>query len=266
MKIMSNADYRKAEGISSTELKKIAISPMHYRFWKDNPQEDTPALLFGRAAHKYMLEKDDFDKEFVVAPAIDRRTKDGKAQWQAFIDENKDKDIITADDMEKIKAMHKALYETPFIDVLLNGKKELSFFWNDEQTGVACKCRPDCLTTIGDTTVLIDYKTTDNADTDKFMNKAISLKYDLQMAYYKDGLEANGINVDSVMFIAQEKTAPYCVNILEVSKEFLMSGTDMYKTYLDIYKECSETGNWYGYVNGAVNTLNLPKWLQKMYE
>lgn len=41
---ISNAEYRKSDGISSTELKKIAISPMHYRFWKDNPQEDTPAM------------------------------------------------------------------------------------------------------------------------------------------------------------------------------------------------------------------------------
>lgn len=263
---ISNAEYRKSDGISSTELKKIAISPMHYRFWKDNPQEDTPALLFGRAAHKYMLEKDDFFNEFAVAPNVDRRTKAGKEKWTKFVEDNKGKDVITQDDLDKAKAMYEVLYKTPFVDKLLSGKKELSFFWKDEETGVTCKCRPDCITTIGDTTALIDYKTTDNADTNKFMNTAINLKYDLQMAYYKDGLEANGFHVDSVIFIAQEKSAPYCVNILEVSNEFLMSGTDMYKTYLNIYKECTETNNWYGYVNGEVNTLNLPKWLQKMYE
>ena len=70
----------------------------------------------------------------------------------------------------------------------------------------------------------------------------------------------------SVIFIAQEKTPPYCVNVLEANEYFLKSGRDMYRTYLNIYKECSESGNWYGYTNGQVNTLGLPNWLQKQYE
>lgn len=265
-KVMSNADYRRAEGISSSELKKIAVSPMHYKYWKENPQERTPALLFGAAAHKYMLEKEDIDKEFIVAPNCDRRTKEGKAVWQSFVDASNGKEVITQDDMDKIKGMYDALYNTPFVKQLLSGDKELSFFWNDADTGLICKVRPDAITKIGDTVVLIDYKTCDNADTDRFMRDAIKFKYDLQLAYYRDGLEANDIHVDSVIFIAQEKSAPYCVNILEASNEFLMSGKDMYTTYLNVYKECKETDNWYGYVNGEVNTLNLPKWLQKMYE
>ena len=94
--VMSNAEYRKTEGISSTELKKIAKSPAHYRWWKDNPQQDTPSLLFGRAAHKYALEKDDFFTEFAVAPNVDRRTKLGKEQWTLFEADNQGKDIISA--------------------------------------------------------------------------------------------------------------------------------------------------------------------------
>ena len=147
-KVMSNADYRRAEGISSSELKKIAVSPMHYKYWKDNPQERTPALLFGAAAHKYMLEKNDFDKEFIVAPNCDRRTKEGKAVWQAFVDASNGKEVITQDDMDKIKAMYDALYNTPFVKQLLSGDKELSFFWNDADTGLICKVRPDVITKI----------------------------------------------------------------------------------------------------------------------
>ena len=36
---ISNREYREREGISSSELKKIMKSPMHYKHWKDNPQE-----------------------------------------------------------------------------------------------------------------------------------------------------------------------------------------------------------------------------------
>lgn len=264
--VMKNSDYRKAEGISSTDLKQIAKSPAHFRYWKDNPKEDTPALLFGRAVHKYVLEIEDFFNEFAVAPNVDRRTKAGKEQWALFEVDNQGKDIISTDDFEKVKAMREALYNTPFAEQLLNGKKELSYFKKDENTGLILKCRPDCLTDIGNTHLLIDYKSTDNADSDVFMKQAINLMYDLQMSFYKDILDEITGNQHTVIFIAQEKSAPYCVNILEANEYFLKSGKDMYKTMLERYAECESTGNWYGYLNGSINTLGLPSWLQKQYE
>lgn len=264
--IMSNADYRKADGISSTDLKQIAKSPAHFRYWKDNPKEDTPALLFGRAVHKYVLEMDDFFNEFAVAPNVDRRTKAGKEEWALFESDNQGKDIISADDFEKIKAMREVLYNTPFVSQLLSGKKELSFFLKDEKTGLIKKCRPDCLTDISGTHILVDYKSTDNADSDVFMKQAINLMYDLQMSYYKDILDEITSNNYTVIFIPQEKTAPYCVNVLEANEYFLKSGRDMYRTMLERMAECKSTGNWYGYLNGSINTLGLPNWLAKQYE
>ena len=264
--VISNAEYRSRDGVSSTDLKKIAKSPAHYRYWKDHPQRDTPSLLIGRAAHKYMLEKEDFFKEFAVAPNVDRRTKAGKEEWALFEVENQGKDIISADDFEKIKEMHEALYSTPFVAKLLSGEKELSYFLEDEQTGVIMKCRPDCQTQVGDTHILIDYKTTDNAESDDFMKQAIKLMYDLQLAMYKDILDkVKGVE-HSVIFIAQEKNPPYCVNVLEANEYFIKSGRDMYRSMLDTYAECVKKNEWKGYMNGEINTLGLPAWLQKQYE
>ena len=263
---ISNKEYRQREGVSSTDLKHMVKSPAHFRYWKDNPQEDTSALLFGRSDHKYVLEKDDFFTEFAVAPNVDRRTKEGKAEWALFEADSQGKDIITADDFEKIKAMREALYSTPYVTKLLSGTKELSFFMEDESTGLTMKCRPDCLTDIGDAHLLIDYKSCTDATSEQFMKDAIKLMYDLQMAYYKDILDKQRGCEHTVIFIAQEKTAPYLVNVLEANEYFIKSGRDMYRTYLDMYAECDKSGNWYGLVNGGINTLGLPNWLQKQYE
>lgn len=263
---ISNKEYRKKEGISSTDLKKIAISPMHFKYWKEHPQEDTPALLFGRASHKYALEKDDFFTEFAVAPIVDRRTKAGKEEYAQFLEGNNGKEIIFADDFQKIQEMREALYATPFVEQLLSGEKELSFFMEDEETGLTIKCRPDCLTTIGNTHVLIDYKSCQDASSEAFMRSAISLNYDLQMSMYKEIMDKTTGFEHSVIFIAQEKTPPYAVNILEANEYFLKSGYDMFRTYLNLYKECLDSGNWYGFVNGEINSLGLPNWLQKQYE
>jgi hypothetical protein len=262
---ISNAEYRAREGISSTELKKILKSPMHYKYWKDNPENtDTPDLLFGRAAHKYILETYDFYNEFAVAPNCDRRTKEGKAEWSLFCDQNEGKDIITQEQFEKIEEMRKVMLATPFVSKLINGEHEISYFWTDEDTELKCKCRPDSIN--HRLKIVVDYKTCDNAETQRFMKQSIDLGYDLQASYYLDGIKANTGHDYIFVFIAQEKKAPYAVNILQADDIFVRSGREVYKSMLQIYKDCSESGVWYGYMGAEsqINSLGVPKWIENM--
>lgn len=262
---ISNKEYRQSEGISSSELKKIMKSPLHYKYWKDNPEEsDTPALLVGRACHKYVLETYDFYNEFAVAPNFDRRTKEGKASWLLFQDQNEGKDIITQEQFEQIEKMRTAMLATPFVSKLINGEHELSYFWTDEETGLKCKCRPDSIN--HKLKIVVDYKTCDDAETEHFMKQAIKLGYDLQASYYLDGVKAN-IGEDYIfVFIAQEKKPPYAVNILQADEIFIRSGREVYKSMLQTYKECSESGKWFGYMGAEnqINSLGVPKWIENM--
>lgn len=255
---ISNADYRTREGISSSELKKIMKSPMHYKHWKDNPQEDTPSLLFGRAAHKYVLETYDFYNEFAVAPNVDRRTKEGKEEWAKFVAESYGKDVITQEQLEQIDAMRNYAYATPFVSKLMSGEKELSFWGVDEDTGLTIKCRPDCLTEWNGKHILIDYKTCADAENTKFCRDSIKFGYDLQLAMYRDILKQNTGHDYMVVIIAQEKTAPYVTNVFQLSENYLESGRELYKEMLKVYKECDETDNWYGYMKDGISILGQP--------
>lgn len=264
---ISNAEYRTRNGISSTELKRIAISPLHYKWYKDNPLDsDTPALLFGRAAHKYILEPYDFFNEFCVAPVCDKRTKEGKELYAQFLKESEGKDVITADQFEQLQNMRDAMTSTPFAEKLLEGEHEKSFFWTDDETGLECKCRPDSYNEKYG--IIVDYKTCQSAEPRKFMNHSIDLNYDLQAAYYLDGVSKILDKEFKFVFIAQEKTPPYAVSIFECSDEYIKSGRDMYKQMLQTYKECSETDNWYGYMGADAEILSLgvPNWLKNMIE
>ena len=264
---ISNKEYREREGISSTELKKIMKSPMHYRHWKDNPEEsDTLPLLLGRASHKYVLETYDFYNEFAVAPFCDRRTKEGKAQWLLFCDQNEGKDIITQEQFEQIDAMRKAMLSTPFVSKLINGDHEISYFWTDEDTGLKCKVRPDSIN--HKLKIIVDYKTCDNAETEHFMRQAIKLGYDLQAYMYQQGVKENLGEEYLFVFIAQEKKPPYAVNILEADENFMASGKRIFNEMLNLYKQCSETGNWYGYLGEKpeINSLGVPKWIENLIE
>ena len=66
------------------------------------------------------------------------------------------------------------------------------------------------------------------------------------------------------VFIAQEKTAPYAINIVNVPEDVILTGYDVFRELIGIYHECKETGCWYGY-NGAFNEPNeayLLEWVK----
>ena len=255
---ISNKEYRQREGISSSELKKLMKSPAHLKHYQENPQEDTPSLLFGRAAHKFVLETYDFYNEFAVAPICDRRTKEGKEIWNKFIVDSEGKDVITQEQFEQIDAMRNSAYATPFVAKLLSGDKELSFWGKDEDTGLVIKCRPDAIVEFNGRNILIDYKTCTDAENTKFYRDSIKFGYDLQLAYYREILKQNtGLDYD-VVIIAQEKSAPYVTNVFQLSENYLENGRNLYKEMLKVYKNCLDTDNWYGYMKDGISILGQP--------
>ena len=88
MKGLSNKKYRSMEGVSRSELwTLLSKTPMHFLYESTHPKEDTPALAFGRATHKAILEPETFYDEFVEGIKVDRRTKEGKAVYEEFLSE-----------------------------------------------------------------------------------------------------------------------------------------------------------------------------------
>lgn len=244
---ITNKEYRAREGISKSSLEIIKKSPLHFKYAEEHPKEDTPSLLFGRAAHKYILEKENFETEFVVAPNIDRRTGEGKMEWVEFMESVGDREIIERDKMEQIIEMDKAIDAFPLARQLLTGVHESSYFWTDATTGEICKCRPDCLTEYEGKPYITDYKTCDSCQDGLFERNVRKFGYKLQSGMYCEGLLNCELEEYGFAFIAQEKKAPYAVRVYICDKEFIREGYDEFRTLMGIYHDCKTTGNWYGY-------------------
>ena len=132
---MTNKEYRQDPGISRSDLFEMRKSPLHFQYQMTHPKEDTPALLFGRALHKMILEPGDFESEFAVCPTVNRRTKAGQEQYAAFMAENEGKDIVSQDDYEVMCEMAEVINKHQLAKKLLTGEHEQSFFWTDPDTG-----------------------------------------------------------------------------------------------------------------------------------
>lgn len=265
---MTEKEYRQHPAISRSELWKLRESPEKFQWYKQNPPEPTPALLFGQVVHKLILQPDSFFDDFAVAPDCDRRTKAGKAVYEDFLADVGDRQIVPRDLMEQAEAMAEAITRSPYAFRLLTGKHETEHFWTDPDTGEACKCRTDVETEIDGELWCVDYKTTQDASTEGFQLEANRFGYDFQAAYYSDGVEASTGRRPRFAFVAQEKTPPYAVNVFIADDDFIQRGEDVARELLGIYHYCKTTGNWYGYLgrDNIVNVLSLPHWLREKKE
>lgn len=266
---VSNKEYRAMEGLSSSDIKRMMKSFATWKYYKDHPEEDsdTPSLKFGRASHKYVLEPYDFDNEFAVAPKVDRRTKEGKEAFSRFEKEAEGKDIIDEELYEKLTDMREVLYRTPFVKKLLQGEHEKSFFWVDAETGIKCKFRPDSFGKFGSQNIIVDYKTVECAETSAFMRSALKFNYDVQAAHYLEGMKAITGEDYLFVFVAQEKTKPYLVNVLQADEYFIQNGVEVRNEMLRTYKKCLEKDEWIGYMGFSeeqnfFNTLTCPAWIR----
>ena len=250
--------YEENPGVNKSTLWEMRKSPLHYwHLMHDTPKPDTPAMKFGRAVHKRILEPVEFFAEYVVAPDCDRRTKEGKAIWADLMESGKE--IISSEDMEIIRQMEAELSTIKYKFFGPDTQTEVPLYWVDSESGIYCKGRLDAISK----DCIVDYKTTTDASTDAFTREALRYGYDLQAAMYLDAAEANGYNPKSFVFLVQEKNAPYLVNAIKAGDAFIDRGRWIMRDLLAKYKECRDTDKWPGY---GENELILPEWAVMDYE
>ena len=268
---MTEMEYNKAEGVRRSDLWKMEDSPEKFKWFSEHPVEQTKAMAFGSACHKYVLEHDDFGDEFAVAPNVDGRTKEGKEIKAKFAEENAGKTIISTDELAVMEEMREALVGCPLAKKLIFGKgeTEIPFFWTDPDSGEKCKVKLDRLVKYNRRWYVVDYKTTKCAETNRFNSDMWKLGYFMQAAMYTEGvMKAKKLKKrPGFLFVAQEKEAPYSVNVIEVSEEVMNAGVAKFHQLLDKLHACKLIDQWPGYMTGNVpNDAFVPTWMQAAME
>lgn len=254
---MTEQEYRQAEGVNKSTLWNLRKSPAHYKYFLENQREDTAAFAFGRAVHAAILTPAAFKKDFAIIPeGIDRRTKAGKEEYQAFLDASAGKEILTAADAETVKAIVKAFKKNRDAVQLLKGtKREKPLFWTDDN-GILCKCRIDAYKA----GLIVDLKTAQDAETETFTKEALRYGYDVQAAHYLDAYQHKESSVrPDWYFIVIEKAEPYAINILRADIGFLDYGFIRRQELIEKLKACQDQK---AYPDYGINELCLPAWAE----
>jgi exodeoxyribonuclease VIII len=182
---------------------------------------------------------------------------DVQAEWLA---NNGTRSVLTQEQWDMLHGMREAVMAHPAASALLSklpGKAELSVYWSDAVTGSLCRCRPDYWR---EDDLLVDLKTTEDASPEGFSKSIANYRYDVQAAYYLDGVnQATGRKPRQFVFIAVEKKPPYAVGVYTLDAETLMLGRAQYQADLRTYAECVANDNWPGY-GDKIQKISMPGW------
>jgi hypothetical protein len=263
-----HADPVQGGSLSSTGARRLLppSCPAKYRWATDNPPQHRRVFDIGRAAHKLVLGE---GADLVVIDAVNYRTAPARAAQETAYTEGHIP--LLTQEYEMVTAMAGALRADPTAGALFSmdrGRPEQSLIWEDTRTGVMRRARIDWLPDPARPGRMLvgDYKTCRSAAPAAFSKSMYEYGYHQQGAWYLDGVIALGLaGEDAVfLFVAQEKTPPYLVQVYEVDALALRAARDLNAAALDVYAQCSAQGHWPGY-SDEVERVGLPPWAERAY-
>lgn len=264
------AEYVALPGVNWSTLGKMRASPAHYRHALTHSRPPTPDQATGSAVHTLVLEPAEFPDRYAIYQGEGTRAS---KEYKAFVaNVAGDREVLKYDEYEEVRAMADAIDQHPAAGPLFgSGWAERSFVWADPATGLLCKGRTDWLTFDGIVTgdagkpdrqrvILVDLKTARSSDPREFGRAAASYGYHLQLAHYRAGLTANGIEVSQVLIVVVESSAPYDVCVYEITDDQIAKASAEVAALLARVKECSSSNVWPGR-SDEITPLDLPAWV-----
>ncbi|SHG78518.1 PDDEXK-like protein of unknown function [Kaistia soli DSM 19436] len=238
--------------ISSSGLREIfSKSPAH--FWATsslNPDRAEPAdkdeLILGRAAHHLLLGEQGFDRLFAIRPDAwkDWRTGAAKAWRAAQIEVGRT--VLSPGEIESIRGMHASLAAHPLVARgILDGAIEQSLIWQDTETGIWLKARPDAIpTSSGD---FADLKTAASVAPEDLSRAVSDRRYDMQAALVKWAAKAVlDIDMTDFALVFVEKSPPHCVEIRVIRHDDIAEAETDLRAALQLFAKCLKNGRWPG--------------------
>lgn len=269
--------YLTIDAFSKSGVKDMMRSPMHYKYYKDNPKE-TDAMALGSLVDCMLLEPELFNSQYIMqpdtfpSPVKVKKNETPRTEQKPWTNRSSvcreyaktlvlrtGKMIISPDMLKEAEAIIANIKKSITASDYLVGMKQVTLVWYDEETGVKCKARPDNLDS--EFSFITDLKTTDDASETSWRHTMTKFDYHVQAAMYMDGFRVlSGEDTKlPFVFVVGETSAPYGVAIYHARTESIITGRKRYREALRLYKYAKENDLWeQSYIDDVVDVDVLP--------
>ena len=251
--------------LHSSDLKLMQQSINHWL--AKSAMEQTQALKLGQLGHTMILEMDKLNERYLIMPKVDARTKSGKEQKLLAEEQaqNEGKTLISQEDFTQAMGWRDNILKNPVTSNVFQkakGENEISgFFKHPDFDDIHGAFRIDKL--LEEQKIAIDLKIMLYGNPFAFMSSIRKFRYDIQAAWYLDGLKAiTGEDYD-FLFIVCEKSNPFNVQTYRLDQESLEHARDDIRAIIKKYQEYQDANEHQqdrlcGYYDG-IQTLSI-KW------
>ena len=264
MTALDNAEYQSLPSFSASLAKLIVQrSPLHA--WTasrshnpDYEEEFKDEYDLGTVCHSLVLEGD--ESKLVIVEKDDWRTKEAREAKLAAREAGKTP--ILARKMPQVRAIvlaARAAVENSELKGLFEGAKiEQPVLWTEGD--IPCRCKPDLFNV--ERSIVLDLKTTTNAEPNAFIRQITALGYDVQADFYLRGTKAKNF-----VFLAVETEAPHATSLVSLGPQMLEIAARKVDFALSIWEACTQSGQWRGYSNqihyAEPNPWDAARWLEQ---
>lgn len=259
---MPSDEYHSLKRFSASGVKKILTSSQD--FWVSswmNPNKreyKSDAFNVGTAYHTCILEGVDvFNKRYAVKPDCDKRTKEGKEIYAAWMAEHPNAEPIDADLYTDILAA-----KANDLEEFRDGYPEVTVLWDDEETGVPMKSRIDYLK-LGKINDLKTFSNSSGMDINRLLARHIvQYHYHIQMATYTEALPGHEFN-----FIFQQtgqvnncivKPFPSSLLLANKGQQLMRYGINK---FANMYREFGDSPWYDNFSNESFKDEDFPLWV-----
>lgn len=254
------ADHSRISNSMLTELKKSAKGFHRQYILGERQQRDSKAMRIGTLVHGLLLEPKALAERIIVAPKINRRTKEGQAAYDAFLTEALGKVIVDPDELATARNMVEEVntrvdfrpFKERFEDSKAVIEKGIRFDW----LGVPCKAKPDFV----NNRWCIDVKTTDDPSPSGFARSVLKYGYHRQAALYSIGCKEVYGTPWNFVFVVVGNSEPYDTAVYTLSRELYEQGVDEVSALLQEYKARLASGKWAAEWSSGINVIEKPRW------
>ena len=242
--------------LSYSSIKEFAKSPRHYVHYVLAKREPSKAMNLGSLIHCLIMYPSKFNDQFIIAPNVDRRTKDGKSTWEEFISRSNGKIVVTQDELEEAEQITNSVLSNWKIS---NTVKECTSFEQEFKHDILGLPFRGFVDGVNAGNYILEIKTMSDASPSNVTREFYNRKYHIQAGLY------NLVHKLPVKYLIVETNAPYNSMLVDVADDYIEKGQQELMDLVDKFNTCMDLDAFnagYGFMESEEFVVGLPSWVK----
>jgi hypothetical protein len=275
--MQDNEYYSIKNRLSASGMKYLDDSPLMYQKYIQNGVEVTEAMKQGTFLHACLLEPHlvptkfrYLSKDMLPFPESNFQNKANREFKNAFLKDCEQKGLVAfekEEDYKNVLAVSETVNNNPIVKAILKDCEfEVPHLWEQPETGALMKGKADIVKP--SKRFVADIKKVPNLHPRMFEKTAYERFMHVQAVTYLEMCSLKyGVEFQDYFIIGVDVDNQLC-NVFRFDVGALDFAREKYLKLCQLYKDCTETNDWYGYEKDAryshdgtgIISLGIPNW------